>query len=137
MGIGSISSKKVEQKKVPEQKQIVVRNLDAKIDERELQANLMFYGEILNIQIIRNTPASAFVDFDSGQAAKLASDEMDGIFLNGRTIQVELARPGELQKEKDKVFEAKKRSYEESCQAQRESEEAIQRSKRQKVSVNY
>ena len=75
----------------------MVRNLDEAIDDRELQANLMFYGEILDIKVLRSSPPVAFVTFDNEDAAKLAASEMDRLYLNGQTISVSVAQPNELE----------------------------------------
>jgi len=74
-------------------KQIVVRNLDFHIEERELQANLVFYGEIVDMQIlkVRSRPPIAFVTFDNEEAARMAVEEMNGMHLNGRNLKLALA----------------------------------------------
>ena len=56
----------------------------------------MFYGEIVDINIIRAKPPIAFVTFDNEESAKLAVDEMDGMHLNGKNLKIALAAPGEM-----------------------------------------
>lgn len=90
-----------------DEQKIVVRNLQEDIDDRELQANFMHYGDIVDIKLLKDSArgkAIAFVEYADCYQAKKARQEMMGVSIGGQMIQIEIALQGDYEREQQNIY---------------------------------
>jgi len=68
---------------------VYVGNVSSRVREKDLRAKFEKYGKIRRLELLRDF---AFVDFDDPDDCRDAIEAMDGYELEGKQLQVELAR---------------------------------------------
>jgi len=68
---------------------VYVGNVSSRVREKELKIKFEKYGKIRRFELLRDF---AFVDFEDSEDAKDAIEGMDGYEMEGKQLQVELAR---------------------------------------------
>ena len=79
---------------------IYVSNLSFNVRDEDLQEYFAEYGEVTSAKVIMDkftnkSRGFAFVEMPDDEAAKKAIAELDGASVDGRTINVSVARPRE------------------------------------------
>ncbi len=79
---------------------IYVSNLSFSVQEEDLVKQFSPYGEVASVNIItdkltKRSRGFAFVDMPDNTSAEKAIRELSGVSMEGRTIQVNEARPRE------------------------------------------
>src|ERR1700755_522245 len=79
---------------------IYVSNLSFNVTDEDLQDYFAEYGEVSSAKVIMDkftnkSRGFAFVEMPDDEAAKKAIAELDGAAVDGRTINVSVARPRE------------------------------------------
>ena len=77
---------------------IYVGNLSFKTDDNSLRVAFEAFGEVTSAQVIQDRETSrsrgfGFVEMPSAEQAKAAMDALNGSELDGRTLNVNEARP--------------------------------------------
>ncbi|KAJ4722362.1 RNA binding protein [Melia azedarach] len=78
---------------------VFIKGLPKSTTEGQLKKAFSQYGEVVKVKIVvekmsKQSLGSAFVWFTSKESAKLAVEEMNGKFFNGRFVLVKIAEPG-------------------------------------------
>ncbi|XP_022146475.1 glycine-rich RNA-binding protein 4, mitochondrial [Momordica charantia] len=78
---------------------VMVRNLPYSTDEGRLQEEFSSFGEVAEVllakdRVTKRPRGYAFIQYTCQDDAMLALENMDGKKFDGRTIYVEVARPG-------------------------------------------
>jgi len=73
---------------------VYVGNISSRIREKDMRKKFEKYGKIRRLELLRDF---AFIDYDDPEDARDAIDNLDGYEMEGRPLQVALARnkPGE------------------------------------------
>ena len=74
---------------------IILKNLDAKIDEQELRQKFSKFGEIQSLRISEGPSPQckmAFIAYFNEQACESAIEGSNGTWLGSRCIQVSMAK---------------------------------------------
>ncbi|XP_019627633.1 PREDICTED: serine/arginine-rich splicing factor 3-like isoform X2 [Branchiostoma belcheri] len=70
---------------------VYVGDLGQSGTKHELERAFSAFGPLRNVWVARNPPGFAFVEFDDPRDAKDAVDALDGRYLCGRRVRVELS----------------------------------------------
>ncbi|CAH1256960.1 serine/arginine-rich splicing factor 3-like isoform X1 [Branchiostoma lanceolatum] len=70
---------------------VYVGDLGQSGTKHELERAFSAFGPLRNVWVARNPPGFAFVEFDDPRDARDAVDAMDGRYLCGRRVRVELS----------------------------------------------
>lgn len=71
---------------------VYVGNLGNNGSRRELEREFERFGPLRDVWVARNPPGFAFVLFEDGRDAEDACHEMDGRYVCGEKVRVEMAR---------------------------------------------
>ena len=79
---------------------IYVSNLSFNVTDEDLNEYFAEYGEVISAKVIldkftQKSRGFAFVEMSDEEAAKKAIQELDGASVDGRTINVSVAKPRE------------------------------------------
>src|ERR1700744_4236628 len=79
---------------------IYISNLSFNVTDEDLQDYFAEYGEVSSAKVIMDkftakSRGFAFVEMPDDEAAKKAIAELDGAYVDGRTIGVSVAKPRE------------------------------------------
>lgn len=71
---------------------VYVGNLGDNASKRELEREFEYFGPLRDVWVARNPPGFAFVVFEDRRDAEDATRDLDGKFMCGNRVRVELAR---------------------------------------------
>ena len=71
---------------------VYVGNLGSNASRRELEREFEYFGPLRDVWVARNPPGFAFILFEDKRDAEDAVRDMDGKYICGERIRVELAR---------------------------------------------
>jgi RNA recognition motif-containing protein len=88
---------------------IYVSNLGSSVKSEDLKKHFATYGEVFSVNIIldkftNRSRGFAFVDMRNTQNAEKAIRELNGMNLDGRSIRVNEAKPGEERNRKASFY---------------------------------
>ncbi|XP_020298544.1 serine/arginine-rich splicing factor 7-like isoform X2 [Pseudomyrmex gracilis] len=84
----------------PSDGKVYVGDLGSSASKQALEDAFSYYGPLQNVWVARNPPGFAFVEFEDPRDAEDAVRGLDGRFLCGRRIRVELSNGKKLQRDR-------------------------------------